>query len=160
MTRRSGAIYKSQLQNDLVDLVRGVMIDRRIGYSTIAKLVPGTTRDMVRRALGRKEAKTIDVEFTMRILEALGYDLEVQVTPRKTSEQENEQFATYRKRLLVQRKVPNYAQDTVFPVRVLVGHTRTSRRTEPAVSVVKAGTKQRSAGKELDHSSALASPAD
>ena len=37
MPRRSGAIYKSQLQNDLVDLVRGEMIDRRIGYATIAK---------------------------------------------------------------------------------------------------------------------------
>ena len=129
MPRRSGAIYKSQLQNDLVDLVRGEMIDRRIGYATIAKLVPGATRETVRRALGSKEAKTIDVEFTMRILESLGYRIEVRVSPRKLSEYENElSTAQYRKRLVIERKAPNYATDTVFPVRVVVGHAGTVRR--------------------------------
>lgn len=158
-TRKSGSLYKSQLQIDLVAIAKQEMDNGRVGYSTLAKLIPGCTRDTVRRAFGTKEAKLIDVEFVMRILHALGYDIEVRLKKRNKSERENESVSETRKRLSSTYQQPDYSKDRVFTVRRLVGSERLGRRATPIRAVVERIPSQGSRQK-LPNSATVASSAD
>jgi hypothetical protein len=146
-TRKSGTLYKSQLQNDLVNLLKSEMTNRRVGYTTLSKLLPNVSRDTIRRALGTKYAKTIDVEFVMRLLHTLGYNIDVVLRKRLPSEMNNAQSQQqpeqltrrYERHALIQSAPrPDYSTDRVFKVRVNLGRERAVRGASEIRAVVKA----------------------
>lgn len=131
---RTKTVPLPPLHNALVDVINAARLERGnprpLGYIKLEH-ISGVDHVSIQRTLTRR-AKKLSVENMLRIIDALGYHIEIRVSERELSNEEHEYFAAYGagSTRYQPRQATRSNQEPVFSVRFCPTPSRTGAGSE------------------------------
>lgn len=124
---------RSLLRVQMYHTIRRKMDELQVGYGKLAKLT-GIDKVQLRKSLCEFPERKLSLDRLLAVLYALGYDVEVRLTPRVISPKESKYIAANKQQCkTIQPDVPS-CEATNFPVRMVEFAGPNRREEETTVS--------------------------